>query len=228
MLGVTGNIYCGLQEYSDMGFILHILRRDDSVIDVGANVGSYALLASGVCGAKSMCFEPDPENADFLRRNVELNDLGSLVTVHEVALGDTSGDTGFAAGRGAESHVLAREDNSAKRIRIERLDDIDGARDAVFMKIDVNGFAGKVLDGAERVLSDGNLIAIRCEDQGRDEVVTLGRHGFERASYDPLSRRLSRAQSSDSAYYTLFIRDWDAVQQRIAVAPVRRVLGQSI
>jgi hypothetical protein len=40
MTGATGNIYCGLHECHDMGFLLHFLRKDDLFLDVGANIGS--------------------------------------------------------------------------------------------------------------------------------------------------------------------------------------------
>src|SRR5436853_2142802 len=53
----TANMYCGLWDYEGMGFLLHFLRSEDTFFDVGANIGSYALLASGEIGAKTICFE---------------------------------------------------------------------------------------------------------------------------------------------------------------------------
>ena len=73
MTGATGNVYCGLHEFVEMAFLLHMLRPDDVFLDVGANVGSYAVLASKVCRACSIAFEPDPTAAQFLRRNIYLN-----------------------------------------------------------------------------------------------------------------------------------------------------------
>src|ERR1700761_268360 len=46
MTGATGNMYCGLHEYNEMAFLLHLLREDDLFIDIGANIGSYTVLAS--------------------------------------------------------------------------------------------------------------------------------------------------------------------------------------
>jgi hypothetical protein len=37
---VTGNIYCGLHEFADMGFVLHFLRPGDLFVDVGANIAA--------------------------------------------------------------------------------------------------------------------------------------------------------------------------------------------
>ncbi len=47
MTGATGNWYCGLHEVAEMAFVLHLLRPDEHFVDVGANVGSYTILAGG-------------------------------------------------------------------------------------------------------------------------------------------------------------------------------------
>ena len=46
MAGATGNVYVGLHEFADMSFLLHFLRPNDLFVDVGANIGSYTILAS--------------------------------------------------------------------------------------------------------------------------------------------------------------------------------------
>src|SRR6478752_1702566 len=70
MAGATGNIYVGLHEFADMMFVLHFLRGGDLFLDIGANVGSYVILASGVCRATTWAFEPDPNTVCNLKRNV--------------------------------------------------------------------------------------------------------------------------------------------------------------
>ena len=45
MAGATLNWYNGLHEPREMGFALHLLRPGDLFVDVGANVGSYTVLA---------------------------------------------------------------------------------------------------------------------------------------------------------------------------------------
>ncbi len=41
MTGATLNIYTGLHEFEDCGFLLHLLRCSDLFVDIGANVGVY-------------------------------------------------------------------------------------------------------------------------------------------------------------------------------------------
>lgn len=53
MTGATGNVYCGLHEFEDMALVLHALRPDDLFVDIGANIGSYAMLGGG--GSRCGC-----------------------------------------------------------------------------------------------------------------------------------------------------------------------------
>ena len=108
MTGATGNVYAGLHDYSEMAFLLHFLRPNDLFYDVGANVGSYTVLASGVCRARTLAFEPDPEAAAALRRNVEFNGLADLVSVRDFAVGSSEGVAGFTtcAARRAEDGLF--------------------------------------------------------------------------------------------------------------------------
>ena len=58
MTGATGNWYGGLHECADMAFVLHALRPGDLFVDVGANVGSYTVLAAGAVQADAIAVEP--------------------------------------------------------------------------------------------------------------------------------------------------------------------------
>ena len=93
---------------------LHFLRDGNLFLDIGANVGSYTVLASGVGRAKTWSFEPDPDTLR-LKRNIAINNLEALVKVHERALGAEQGEVAFTVGldtmnrigvEGAEEGVL--------------------------------------------------------------------------------------------------------------------------
>ena len=128
MTGATGNIYCGLHEFVEMGFLLHFLRPDDLFLDVGANIGSYTILAAGVCNARTIAFEPDPDTARVLRRNIAINHLSALVDVRESALGGVNGQIAFTVGLDTMNRVARPDDKSAQVVSIRRLDDIPDAQ----------------------------------------------------------------------------------------------------
>ena len=60
MYGATQNVYCGLNDFEDMSFLVHYLRQDDVLWMVGANIGAYTVLAGAAAGARTYAFEPSP------------------------------------------------------------------------------------------------------------------------------------------------------------------------
>ena len=123
MRGITGNIYAGVHEFRDMMLTVHFLRPGDLFLDIGANVGSYAILASGVSGATTWAFEPDPVTLGFLARNVALNDLGDLVKTFDCALGDADGEVCFTVGFDTNNKVLTDPTGEhVRRVEQRRLD----------------------------------------------------------------------------------------------------------
>lgn len=53
------------------------LKKNDRVLDVGAHIGSFSVLAD-MCRAWVWAFEPLPANYDFLLKNIALNNCESI------------------------------------------------------------------------------------------------------------------------------------------------------
>src|SRR5215472_2949364 len=98
MHGATGNVYCGLHEFEDMAFVLHALRPEELFVDVGANVGSYSVLAAGVVGAAALAFEPAARSYAALIDNLRLNNLESRVAARRAGVGAEAGQLRFTTG----------------------------------------------------------------------------------------------------------------------------------
>lgn len=63
-----------------------------TLLEIGANIGTHTVyLAKTGLFDRILAIEPDPRNLVFLSRNVELNDLGGMVTVAACAAGETEG-----------------------------------------------------------------------------------------------------------------------------------------
>lgn len=227
MQGATGNIYCGLHEFTDMAFVIHLLRPEDLFIDVGANIGSYTILASKVCGARSISVEPDPGTMLSLQRNILANSIQERVTVVEAALGENRGLARFTVGRGTTNKMALDDDPLSREVRVKCLDDILYNLDPTFIKLDVEGFETQVLKGGRVTLGKESLLGIQTECQTSKTVDMIVSAGFERFFYDPLQRRLGKIPIFKSAN-ALFIRDSQAVQDRLRLAPRRKVLNQTI
>ena len=81
-----------------------------TVVEVGANVGYFTLLAAELVGPRGRvhAFEPDPELFELLRDNVEVNAFDHRVTLHRRAVADFHGEARFHAatrhrGNGSEN-----------------------------------------------------------------------------------------------------------------------------
>jgi hypothetical protein len=98
MTGATGNWYCGLHEVDDMAFVLHALQEGEHFLDVGANVGSYTVLAAAGPRARVTAVEPIPTTFAKLQANVLLNRLEPIVNACCVGLSDKWGVLRFSSG----------------------------------------------------------------------------------------------------------------------------------
>lgn len=223
MTGATGNIYCGLHEFVDMAFVMHALRPGDTFLDVGANVGSYTVLASRVCGARSIAFEPDPDTAAHLRRNIVGNGIADRVDVHEVALGAAPGEIAFTVGRDTINRVATSADGETRIVPLMRLDDVPGVEAATVIKLDVEGYEEEVLAGARGTLAAPSLLAIETEALDDRIGRVIADFGFTRRYYDPYTRRLGSEPGPLVASNALFVRDEALLADRLANAPRRRV-----
>jgi FkbM family methyltransferase len=66
-----------------MALTVHLLREGDLFVDIGANVGSYTVLASGVLRAWAEALEPAPVTADILELNVRVNGRGNTIMTRD-------------------------------------------------------------------------------------------------------------------------------------------------
>lgn len=227
MTGATGNIYCGLHEFVDMAFVLHLLRPGDLFVDVGANVGSYTVLASAVCGAETIAIEPDPGTIVALKRNVEINGIGGRVSTVEAALGAQPGVAQFTVGLDTMNRMATVADTSVREVPVLRLDDVVGDRNPILLKLDVEGFETEVFAGARATLRKPSLVAIETESRDPILVSQLNAAGFEEIFYNPLSRHFF-AQPCWPQNNALFIRGRDECLERLSRAKKRKVLHHSV
>ena len=239
MTGATGNIYCGLHEFEDMAFVLHVLRPGDLFVDVGANIGSYSILAA-TTGARCLACEPVPETFQHLLRNIALNGFSAQVDAHNVAVGASRGRLRFTRDLDTVNHVLAPNESGVETTEVEvfTLDDLLANDPPAVIKIDVEGYETEVIRGSESTLLGASLVAVLMELNGSgarygyDEQCLVDRmidHGFSPCVYSPFDRRLSVLRDrTDNGGNTLFVRNPDVLQKRCETAPLFRVLGRDL
>lgn len=219
MTGATGNIYCGLHECHDMGFVLHFLRKGDLFLDVGANIGSYTVLASGAVGAETISFEPVPKTFQHLLDNIYLNRLVDRVTPLNVAAGSEAGELEMMADRDTVNRVVTDKVYTGAKVKVPvvTLDEILAGRVPKLIKIDVEGFEALVLRGAAHTLGEPKLEAVLMELNGSGKAYGFDEQaihqnmidlGFKQCSYNILTRALEI--NTAASWYTgnnLYVRN---------------------
>lgn len=153
-----------------LGALLRRLQPANVVVDVGANVGTYALAAATNCTTCRLhAFEPNRSTFGKLTANVALNRLEGRIACHHLALGDSSGRADLYRSTYHELSSLNRFNAerweagvaAVEPVAVEPLDALVDRGDVPppdHLKIDVEGTAPAVLRGARRTLEDNRPI----------------------------------------------------------------------
>ncbi len=163
--------------------------------------------------------------------NVRLNDLMSRVVCRNIAAGGADGTIAFTADLDTMNHAVAPGESSAAvlNVPVKTLDDILSEAAPTLIKIDVEGFETRVIDGAERTLRSPTLLAVLMELNGSgqrygfDEDRLHGRMlsaGFTAAAYDPKTRSLREYRLEGKREGNiLYVRNRDEIETRLRTAP---------
>ena len=79
------------REGVELALIKRHLADGGVFVDIGSNIGYYALNVALMSAGKVIAMEPNPPVLARLRDNIALNDLQSKITVHDVAIGAAKG-----------------------------------------------------------------------------------------------------------------------------------------
>lgn len=233
MTGATGNVYSGLHEFADMAFVLHFLRPTDTFGDVGANVGSYSVLAGGVCGASGVAVEPVPTTCSKLRRNLVANGLAERVSVETRCVGAAVGTIRMTNNLDTTNRITMAEGEGTVEVPVTTLDDLFSNGSPTLLKVDVEGFEADVLGAGEATLRDPRLEAVVIEITGdephRDAIrETFAKAGLQAVDYDPETRTLTPVRGAETNNAnTIFVRDLFAARARVKSAEPFSVKGLS-
>jgi FkbM family methyltransferase len=107
--------------------------------------------------AKVIAFEPDSNNFELLKKNIETNQLKN-VELRQAAVWTQTGKISFEASATEASHISEREE-SGKQVDSQRLADLlSSVSEVHFMKIDIEGAEWQVIrDCAEELHKVQNL-----------------------------------------------------------------------
>lgn len=157
-------------EDAQLAFAGKLIRdeRLTTLLDIGANFGLYTVLLGRLPQVtRVVAFEPVRRSYAQLMGNVFANELSAKVEAHRTALGRETAEATIHID--PRSHGVARIDltdagrdvrvfTASEPIAVRRLDDLvafEGQR--CFVKIDVEGAAGGVIEGMQRFLARNDV-----------------------------------------------------------------------
>ena len=151
----------GAYEYVTATVFGRLARPGGVVVDAGAHMGAFTLLAAKRVGptGRVLAFEPNPAQRERLARNVEANAFGQ-VDIRAEALSDHTGRgllhlSGDASRSGNASLGAMGDATGVVPVSLVRLDEVTrrlGVRRVDVIKIDVEGAEAAVLVGASTTI----------------------------------------------------------------------------
>lgn len=142
-----------------------LLKPGMVVVDVGANIGWYALHAARAVGStgRVYAFEPEPRNYQLLVKNIEANHYQNVIPVQKAVSnrGGTARLYLHETNLGMHSFSRRDTDREVEHIEVEQVS-LDDFLDTVgvqvdLLKIDAEGAEGLVIEGANRALLDNDV-----------------------------------------------------------------------
>ena len=192
-------MWAGAYERELVDLFKRVLKPGMTVLDLGANIGYFSVLAAGLVGQSGEvhAFEPAPTCFAQLKRNLA---AFPWAHAHPAAVADAPGTACFHFSDKANETgwgSLLTEDQSSTRetmVPVVRLDDWAGEqaiRRVDFIKIDIEGGEFRALQGARELLrryrpvlvAELNSVCLARDDRKPDDVLGL----LRRADYDTFS-----------------------------------------
>jgi FkbM family methyltransferase len=153
-------------------------KEGDVVVDVGAHIGLYTIIASKRVGinGKVVSIEADPGNFEMLNRNIRLNKLSNIIPLNYAAYSKETKIKLYFPSKESRHTIYntvmsdrAQNEEKFVEVNANTLDYILQQQKGIkqeqvnWIKIDVEGAEFEVLKGAHNILSKNKDIALLIE-----------------------------------------------------------------
>ncbi|RLC32114.1 MAG: hypothetical protein DRH32_03305 [Deltaproteobacteria bacterium] len=143
----------------ETSLVMKYLKPGSVFLDIGANIGYYAVLASAIVGSKGLviAYEPDPDNYRLLMLNLETNNGFRNAVCFQAAVADYNGiGRIYLSEENMGDHRLYNHKGSrySREVRVvncgDHLRNITNRLD--FIKIDTQGYEASVVEGLRKLM----------------------------------------------------------------------------
>ncbi len=171
------------------------LRDGQTVIDIGANVGYYTLIAAKRVGQQGrvFAFEPDLENVAIVRKNIEINNLRNVSVITKGVSNQTGNAILYMSDDNKCTHAIVKNREGEHQIQIETITIDESIKQArigkvSIIKMDIEGAETLALEGMKETLLANPDICIfsefypaairRLDREPIDFLKEFSRYGF--------------------------------------------------
>ena len=204
--------------------LLKVTEGKVVVLELGANIGYYALMEAKVLGNRSkiLAFEPDVNNINLLRANIAINGYNDLFNVKHAAVGGEDGKAILALSNHSNlhrilpnGHYLKKNTDSGNKVEVEmytvktilaqhNIQNID----VNVIRMDVEGYEAHIFRGMEELIESAGKLLIFLElhchildVESRNYILsTLKGGGFHVVSRSSQGGELLEIASLDDLY----------------------------
>ena len=157
----------GLMGRKEARLLKRLIEPGMQVVDVGANIGLYALLLARLAGDDGhvFAFEPEPNLFSVLCENCAANGAVNI-TPFQCAVGDVNKRATLQRNifnSGDNRLGVSRPGAQTIEVEVARLDDVLPVRTLGFIKLDVQGHELAALSGMERTLASSPNVRVLFE-----------------------------------------------------------------
>jgi len=143
-------------ESAELDAVCRYLDNSSVVVDVGANIGAFALPVAKTTGARIIAVEPVSSTFALLNRNVQRNQASGSISTIRSAVGATIGEVVLTTDAQSANYVLAGQGVARineERVPVTTLDELLRTELRIdLIKVDVEGLELDVMRGAAGTL----------------------------------------------------------------------------
>lgn len=156
-------------EFEEMKLLESIVTPGDTFVDIGANIGAMSILAAEKAyNGLIYAIEPTKKLITRIKENIAINNFGSRVSVHEVAIADHTGSISFSeSSQDAINHISHNVSGNNSIVQCSTLDDFCVAQSISkisVLKIDVEGAEPLIILGAKNILKNTEIIIFELNE----------------------------------------------------------------
>lgn len=147
-------------ESNEVDFFKKQIKLNDTIVDIGANIGWYTMIFAKITGehGKVFAFEPGEDNYFILQKNIVENNFKNIISKN-VAISNFNGELNLELSK-TGNHKIG--DNGIL-IKCIKLDDYLKSEKIDFVKIDAEGHEFKILLGMNKILENNEKIKLKIE-----------------------------------------------------------------